>query len=86
MSAPAMPSDITPAAVLNLILDQQIVESAEPVTTTTDLFALGMDSMAMMQLLLHIEDRFGIAVTPGEMTRDRFSTAAALAAFLAQKR
>jgi acyl carrier protein len=80
-----MPSEITSDAVLSLILEQQIVESDEPVTTSTDLFALGMDSMAMMQLLLHIEDRFGIAVTPGEMTRDRFSTAAALAAFLAAK-
>jgi acyl carrier protein len=81
-----MPSEITADAVLSLILDQQIVESGEPVTVTTDLFAVGMDSMAMMQLLLHIEDRFGIAVAPGEMTRDRFSTAAALAAFLAEKR
>jgi acyl carrier protein len=80
-----MPSEITSDAVLSLILEQQIVESNELVTTGTDLFALGMDSMAMMQLLLHIEDRFGIAVTPGEMTRDRFSTAAALAAFLAAK-
>jgi acyl carrier protein len=80
-----MPSEITSDAVMSLILEQQIVESNEPVTTSTDLFALGMDSMAMMQLLLHIEDRFGIAVTPGEMTRDRFSTAAALAAFLAAK-
>lgn len=81
-----MSADITPESVLSLILDQQIVETSAPVSTSTDLFALGMDSMAMMQLLLHIEDRFGIAVDAGEMTRDRFATAAALAAFLAQKR
>lgn len=80
-----MNSEITPDAVLNLIIEQQIVESTETITPSTDLFALGMDSMAMMQLLLHIEDRFGIAVTPGEMTRDRFSTATALATFLAEK-
>jgi acyl carrier protein len=81
-----MPADITADSVLSLILEQQIIESAEPVSPATDLFALGMDSMAMMQLLLHIEDRFGMAVTPGEMTRDRFATAAALAEFLAGKR
>jgi acyl carrier protein len=80
-----MPADITADSVLSLILEQQIIESAEPVSPATDLFALGMDSMAMMQLLLHIEDRFGMAVTPGEMTRDRFATAAALAEFLAGK-
>ncbi len=81
-----MSQAITPAAVLDLILSQQIVETSEPVTTSTDLFGLGMDSMAMMQLLLHIEDQFGIAVTPAEMTRERFATAEALAAFLSSKR
>lgn len=81
-----MPDDITPDAVLNLILEQQIIETPAPVEPDTDLFALGLDSMAMMQLLLHIEDRFGISVGAGEMTRDRFATAVALAAFLSAKR
>ncbi|MDB6140712.1 MAG: Aryl carrier protein [Verrucomicrobiaceae bacterium] len=80
-----MSDPITPAVILDLIVEQQIVESAEPLTATTDLFGEGLDSMAMMQLLLHLEDRFGIEVTPAEMTRDRFQTAAALAAFLAEK-
>ena len=80
-----MTPEITPATVLDLILGQQIVEVSEPVTTTTDLFGLGLDSMAMMQLLLHIEERYGIEVTPAEMTRDRFATAQALAAFLGEK-
>ena len=80
-----MPEDITPASVLALIDEHQIVESDEPLTASTDLFGQGMDSMAMMQLLLQIEDRFGLAVTPAEMTRDRFQTAESLAAFLAEK-
>ena len=80
-----MPEAITPEAVLELIVEQQIVESPEPLTTTTDLFGQGLDSMAMMQLLLHLEDRFGLEVTPAEMTRDRFQTATALAGFLAEK-
>ena len=80
-----MPEAITPAAILDLIVEQQIVESSEPLTPTTDLFGLGLDSMAMMQLLLHLEDRFGVEVTPAEMTRDRFQTATALAGFLVEK-
>ena len=80
-----MPEAITPDTVLALIIEQQIVESDEPLTPATDLFGQGMDSMAMMQLLLHLEDRFGVEVTPAEMTRDRFQTATALAAFLASK-
>ncbi|MDB6075146.1 MAG: Aryl carrier protein [Verrucomicrobiaceae bacterium] len=80
-----MPQDITPAAILELIEEHQIVDPQEPLTATTDLFGQGLDSMAMMQLLLHIEDRFGLQVTPAEMTRDRFETAAAIAGFLARK-
>ena len=80
-----MPDDITPAAVLNLIVEQQIIETSVPVEPDTDLFALGLDSMAMMQLLLHIEDRFGISVSAREMTRDRFASANALATFLTTK-
>ncbi len=81
-----MSEAITPEAVLHLIVEQQIVEAVAPLASDTDLFALGLDSMAMMQLLLHIEDRFGIAITAGEMTRDRFANASALATFLAAKR
>ena len=80
-----MPDDITPAAVLNLIVEQQIIETSVPVEPDTDLFALGLDSMAMMQLLLHIEDRFGIAITPGDVTRDHFATASAMAQLLAER-
>ena len=80
-----MPEAITPTAVLDLIVEQQIVESDGTLTPSTDLFGQGMDSMAMMQLLLHLEDRFGVEVTPAEMTRDRFQTADALASFLAEK-
>ena len=82
---PRMTSDITPAAVLDLIVEQEIVDPAQPMSVESDLFALGLDSMAMMQLLLHIEDRFGIAVQPGEMTRERFATATALSTFLSDK-
>lgn len=81
-----MTSDITPAAVLDLIVEQQIVDTHQPMDIHSDLFALGLDSMAMMQLLLHIEDHFGVAVQPGEMTRERFATATSLGTFLAQKR
>ena len=80
-----MPEAISPDAVLALIIEQQIVESAEPLTPATDLFGQGMDSMAMMQLLLHIEDRFGVAVAPADMTRDRFQNAEAIAQFLLAK-
>lgn len=76
---------ISPAAVIELLTSEHILEPQEPLAPETDLFSMGLDSMAMMQLLLHIEQRFGIAVSPAEMTRERFATPSALAAFLAEK-
>ena len=77
---------ISPAAVIELLTSEHILEAPEPIAPDADLFSLGMDSMAMMQLLLHIEMRFGLAVSPAEMTRERFASASALAGFLEEKR
>lgn len=77
---------ITPAAVIELLTAEHILEPQEPITPDTDLFTLGLDSMAMMQLLLQIEERFHLTIQPAEMTRERFATAGALASFLGEKR
>ncbi len=77
---------ISPAAVIALLTSEHILEPQEPLTPDTDLFSMGLDSMAMMQLLLQIEEHFRLTVSPAEMTRERFATASALASFLEEKR
>ncbi|MFZ2278958.1 MAG: acyl carrier protein [Prosthecobacter sp.] len=77
---------ISPAAVIELLTTEHILEPQEPLTPDTDLFSMGLDSMAMMQLLLLIEERFRLTINPAEMTRERFATASALAGFLGEKR
>lgn len=77
---------ISPAAVIELLTTEHILEPQELLTPDTDLFSMGLDSMAMMQLLLLIEERFGLTINPAEMTRERFATASALAGFLGEKR
>ena len=72
--------------MIELLTSEHILEPQEPIMPDTDLFTLGLDSMAMMQLLLQIEERFRLSVSPAEMTRDRFATAEALASFLGEKR
>jgi acyl carrier protein len=80
----AMPA-VTSEALVELFLTQGILENDEPLEPTTDLFAAGMDSMAMMQLVIHVEDHFGIALQPAEMTREHFTTVQTLASFLQKK-
>ena len=77
---------ISPAAVIELLTTEHILEPQEPLAPDTDLFSMGLDSMAMMQLLLLIEERFQLTINPAEMTRERFATASALAGFLGEKR
>ena len=72
--------------MIELLTSEHILEPQEPIMPDSDLFSLGLDSMAMMQLLLQIEERFRLSVSPAEMTRDRFATAEALASFLGEKR
>jgi len=81
-----MHATITADDVISLLLTEQILEPEEPITPKADLFALGLDSMALMQLMLQIEVRFGITISPAELSRDHFATAEALAGFLNQKR
>lgn len=81
-----MPDSITAEHVIHLLTSEHILEPEEPILPDADLFALGLDSMALMQLMLQIEEHFGLSIQPGEMTRDRFATAQALAGYLTEKR
>lgn len=70
---------------LTILLCTEILDTAEVLTPQSDLFAAGLDSMGIMQLLLAIEDRFGVAIDPAELSRENFSTAEKIAALIAGK-
>lgn len=74
--------DISPNAVIALIVEHQIVETNEALTPESDLFSCGLDSLAMMQLMLHLERQFSIRISPADMTRNHFATATVLAGWL----
>ena len=80
-----MAVNVTPELVLELIRDHQLLEAPESLTVDTPLLAAGLDSMAVMQLLLHLDDRFGVTLDPPEMNRENLATARTLGDFLAQK-
>lgn len=77
-----MPAAITTDAVLALLDEQAIVEAEEPLAADTDLFACGLDSLALMRLIVAAEQAFGRRLPPAEITRARCATASALAAWL----
>lgn len=68
------------------IIRGEILESPQPLTPETDLFEAGLDSMAIMQLLLHIEDNFQVALEPADLSRENFKTVTKIAALIESKR
>jgi acyl carrier protein len=73
---------ITPDSIIGLLLEHDILCSEEPVMPDSDLFTLGLDSLAMMQLLLHIERHFALSIPQAGITREHFMTPAKLADWL----
>ena len=64
---------------LVVLLRDRLLETTAPVDPGTDLYNVGMDSMAIMQLLILIEEEYGIALPECALTRQNFSTVKQLA-------
>lgn len=73
-------------SLISLLTDQQLLETEEEIRPDSDLFSLGMDSLAIMQLFLHLERQFGITLTPDMIQREHFTTPEKLARLLNQAR
>lgn len=50
-----------------------------------DLFAAGLDSMAVMQLVVAVEDEYGVELGPDDLTRENLATPTTLAKLIAGK-
>ena len=62
-------------------------ESAEALDMDDDLIGSGiLDSLAIVQLVAHLEERCGIEVGADEITPENFGSVRRLAAYLAEKR
>ncbi len=68
------------------IIQDEILGCPEPLTPDSDLFEAGLDSMAIMQLLLHIEEQFQINLEPADLSRENFRTATKIAVLITSKR
>jgi acyl carrier protein len=65
--------------VLMKILSSEILEEDTQLDDTTDLHEAGLDSMATMQLLIRIEQRFGVQIPSSKLTKENLSNVSNLA-------
>ncbi len=64
------------------LIREKLLETGESMTPSSDLFAAGLDSMGIMQLMIAAEERYGVRIPEAEVTRENFGTVAHLAALL----
>jgi acyl carrier protein len=62
-------------------------QDAIPIADETDLFGQGLvDSLGLMRVVGHLEERYGLVVTDDDLVPENFQTVARLAAFVERKR
>ena len=67
---------------LVVLLRERLLETTAPLDADTDLYSVGLDSMAIMQLLILVEEEYGVSLPEAALTRENFSTARQLAALV----
>lgn len=74
-----------PTELIDWLNDEGVVELDWDFPEDGDLLAAGLDSMAVMQLVVAVEDCFGVELTPDDLTRTNLETPRKLAALIATK-
>ncbi len=68
-----------------MLCEEGIVDLREDFPEQGDLFAAGMDSMGVMQLIVIVEERYGAVIRPEDAGRENLGTPAALAALIGRR-
>lgn len=64
------------------LLRDRVLGTTDPLDADTPLFHAGLDSMALMQLMLLIESEFCVRLRAEDLTRQTFATPRTLAAII----
>lgn len=80
-------SDKSPTiAELRTLISERLFPLDDDFGAEADLYEEGLDSMALMQLILALELEFGVQVKPEDLDRDHFKTLQAIAKLVETKR
>ncbi len=75
----------TPIELIDWLNDEEVMELDWDFPEDGDLFAAGLDSMAVMQLVVAVEDRYGVELGPEDLTKANLATPTTLAALIANR-
>ena len=85
-----MPSQPNPAREplekqLVILISERLLGAQPGFDVDSDLYDFGLDSMAIMQLLVLVEAEYGVAIPESDLTRHNFSTTRQLAQIIRQR-
>jgi acyl carrier protein len=75
----------SPTELIDWLNDEGVLELEWDFPEDGDLFAAGLDSMAVMQLVVAVEDRFEVELGPDDLTKAHLATPMTLAALIAAR-
>jgi len=70
---------------LRSLISERMFPLAEDFSKDCDLYAEGLDSMALMQLILILEQEMGVRIGPEDLAKENFQTLAAIATLVEKK-
>lgn len=82
---PLTPEPPSLAERLRDLISDQIMELPEEIAPLDNLFELGFESMAFMQLILLLEQELSVTIGPEDLAKEHFQSLSAIADLIARK-
>jgi acyl carrier protein len=86
-----MPSQPLPALdhldqQLVTLVSERLLETQPGFDADSNLYEAGLDSMALMQLLILVEEEYGVSIPEAALTKQNFSTIRHLSQLIVERR
>ena len=82
MATQPIPQQANLEQQLVTLVSERLLETQPGFNESSDLYESGLDSMAIMQFLILIEEEYGIAIPEADLTKQNFSTVRNVAALI----
>jgi len=76
---------LDPTDLIDWMNDEGLLELDWDFPHDGDLAAAGLDSQAIVQLVLAVEDEYGVELLPADLTHENLATPSSLAALISSK-
>jgi acyl carrier protein len=85
MASQPIPARDTLEQQLVTLISERLLETRPGFGADSDLYENGLDSMAIMQLLVLVEEEYGVSIPESALTRKNFCSVRQLASLLGER-